>query len=54
MAIPGFQRMILPILEFYQTDKPITTGELSVMIADHFNLTEERIASDYFSGRVRD
>jgi len=45
--------MMLPILEFCQTDKPITTGELSVMIADHFNLTDEDRALTIAPGRLR-
>lgn len=53
MAVPGFQTMMLPILEFCQTDKPITTGELSVMIADHFNLTEEDRSLTIAPGRLR-
>lgn len=53
MAIPGFQRMMLPVLEFCQTDKPITTSELSAMVADHFNLTEEDRSLTIAPGRLR-
>ena len=44
---------MLPILEFYQTDKPISTSELSAMIADHFNLTEEDRSLTIAPGRLR-
>jgi hypothetical protein len=40
--------MVLPILEFSETDKPITTGELSVRIANN-TYAVKRIDSDYFS-----
>lgn len=53
MAIPGFQRMMLPILEFYQTDKPISTSELSAMIADHFSLSDEDRSLTIAPGRLR-
>ena len=45
--------MMLPILEFYQTDQPIATSELSTMIADHFNLSDEDRLVTIAPGRLR-
>jgi restriction system protein len=53
MAIPGFQRMMLPILELCRADVPVSTAELSAKIADHFNLTEEDRSVTIAPGRLR-
>jgi restriction system protein len=53
MAIPGFQRMMLPILELCRADVPVGTAELSARIADHFNLTEEDRSVTIAPGRLR-
>ena len=53
MAIPGFQRMMLPILELCRADVPLSTADLSAKIADHFNLTEEDRSVTIAPGRLR-
>jgi len=53
MAIPGFQRMMLPILEFCQSGDPVNTAELSAMIADRFELTEEDRSLTLDSGKLK-
>src|SRR5258708_38525042 len=52
MAIPGFQRMMIPILEFYQGGGPLSTADLSELIADYFDLTDEDRSLAIGSGRL--
>ncbi len=41
MAIPGFQQMFLPLLQFIEQRGDAKSIELRSAIADHFNLTQE-------------
>lgn len=50
MAVPDFQTMMLPFLDFAKDAKEHSNTEVSSFLASHFNLSEEDLAERIPSG----
>ena len=51
MAVPGFQDFMYPFLKQLKDGKEYKLQDLYVLLAKHFNLTEEDIAEKLPSGK---